>query len=64
MPSLTEGILARVAQQKGIRAGIEGFLYEGPAAAAEAQYLLDHLDQYKSAVLGKGQSKVLSYASP
>ena len=57
--SLTEGILARVAQQKGIRAGIEGVsLHEGPAAAAEAQYLLDHLDQYKSAVLGKGQSKV------
>ena len=57
--TLTEGILARVAQQKGLRAGIEGVsLHEGPAAAAEAQYLMDHLDQYKSAVLGKGQSKV------
>ena len=48
-----------MAQQKGLRAGIEGVsLHEGPAAAVEAQYLLDHLDQYKSAVLGKGQSKV------
>ena len=28
------------------------------AGGIEAQYLLDHLDEYKSAVLGKGASKV------
>ena len=55
--SLTEGILACGAAKDSCSSG--SFSARRTCCfAMEAQYLLDHLDQYKSAVLGKSQSKV------
>ena len=49
-----------MAGQKGLRSGLDSVSIQESASAGgiEAQYLLDHLDEYKSAVLGKGASKV------
>ena len=58
--ALADGIIAHVAGQKELRSGLDSVSIQESASAGgiEAQYLLDHLDEYKSAVLGKGASKV------
>ena len=58
--ALADGTIAHVAGQKGLRSGLDSVSIQESASAGgiEAQYLLDHLDEYKSAVLGKGASKV------
>lgn len=61
--TLADGMTVQVAQQKALRTGLSTVsLEEIPASTSgsgvEAQYLVDHLDQYKSAVLGKGANKV------
>lgn len=55
--ALADGTLTNLMQQKELRNGIEGVSLS-PDANVEVQYLMDHLDQYKSSVLGKGASKV------
>jgi hypothetical protein len=42
-------------------------LQDAPAGGSEVQYFMDHLEQYKSAVAGKGANKaggVLARTSP
>jgi signal recognition particle subunit SRP68 len=58
--ALADGTIARVAEQKRLQSGLNSVsIQEGVSAGGmEAQHLLDHLDEYKSAVLGKGASKV------
>ena len=55
--ALADGTLTNLMQQKELRNGIEGVSLS-PDANVEVQYLMDHLDQYESSVLGKGASKV------
>ena len=58
--ALADGTIAHVAQQKGLRLGLNSVSLQDGASAGgmEARYLLDHLDEYKSAVSGKGANKV------
>ena len=58
--ALADGTIAHVEGQKGLRSELDSVSIQESASAGgtEAQYLLDHLDEYKSAVLGKGASKV------
>jgi signal recognition particle subunit SRP68 len=59
--ALADGVTALLAQQKGLRTGFASVsLQEGPSSEGqqEVHYLMDHLDQYKSAVMGKGANKV------
>ena len=60
--ALADGTTALLAQQKGLRTGLASVsIQEGSSSAEghhEVHYLMDHLDQYKSAVMGKGANKV------
>mmetsp|Transcript_11273 Transcript_11273/g.27521 ORF Transcript_11273/g.27521 Transcript_11273/m.27521 type:complete len:608 (-) Transcript_11273:1875-3698(-) len=59
--AVADGTAALVARQKGLRTGFASVsLQEGPASGGQqvVHYLMDHLGQYTSAVLGKGANKV------
>lgn len=59
--AIADGTTALLAQQRGLRTGFASVsLQDGPSSEKhqEVHYLMDHLDQYKSAVMGKGANKV------
>lgn len=56
--ALADGTAAAVAQQKGLRTGLASVSLQEGSSSGEIPYLMNHLDEYKSAVLGKGANKV------
>ena len=58
--ALADGTTALLAQQEGLRTGFASVSLQedGASSHSEVHYLMDHLDQYKSAVMGKGANKV------
>jgi len=57
--ALADGSIALLALQKGLQTGLAAVsLQDAPTGGTEMHHLMDHLDQYKSAVLGKGANKV------
>jgi signal recognition particle subunit SRP68 len=60
--TLADGTTAAIAQQKGLRTGFASVSLQESSSSLEGHqevhYLMDHLDQYKSAVMGKGANKV------
>ena len=55
--AIKSGIDTLLADRKGLRSGLEDVSLEGPTSS-ESCFLMESLDEYKPAVLGKGASKV------